>query len=166
MHILLTGSSSNVGSGVLLHLLASGHNVTALDIIPLPASIRSQLPADTLDRLTTHILDLTDYHALERIFDSATFDGVIHLCAIPHPKGSDPRLVHNNNIVTSYNVLCTAAMRGVRRIVQASSVNAIGLSYTPEGHQRFDALPLTEEAPFREASGACIELNNTFAHYT
>jgi nucleoside-diphosphate-sugar epimerase len=148
MHILLTGSSGSVGSGVLLHLLEQNHTVVALDIVPLPERLLSQIPASSSSRLTTHVMDLCDFKPLDELFS-----GVIHLSAIPHPIGSDPRTVHNNNVTSSYNVLTTAVMYGVKRIVQASSVNAIGLTYTPEGLQRFEALPLTEESPFVEVSG-------------
>jgi nucleoside-diphosphate-sugar epimerase len=154
MHILLTGSSGAVGSGVLLHLLEQNHTVVALDIVPLPDRLLSQVPPSSSSRLTTHVMDLCDFKPLDELFKTSSqpFDGVIHLSAIPHPIGSDPRTVHNNNVTSSYNVLTTAVMYGVKHIVQASSVNAIGLTYTPEGLQRFEALPLTEESPFVEVS--------------
>ncbi len=50
-----------------------------------------------------------------------------------------------NNVVGSYNALRAAAEHGITRICQASSVNAIGLSYsrTP----RFDYFPIDEAHP-------------------
>jgi type IV secretory pathway VirB10-like protein len=58
--------------------------------------------------------------------------------------------------VSSYNVLRTAVDRGVRRIVQASSVNAHGLSFAPEGHTRFERFPITEEVERRPVSAIAI----------
>lgn len=152
MCILLTGSSGVVGSAILVDLLKKGHRVTALDAVALPDGIRQILSPDASCRLSTHIVDLTDFKRLEEIMSRDRPEGVIHLSAIPNPLGRDPRVVHNNNVTSSYNVLCTAAMHGVKRIVQASSVNAVGLSYTPAGNQRFDALPLTEGTPYQTVS--------------
>ncbi|GFZ46641.1 hypothetical protein JCM24511_03861 [Saitozyma sp. JCM 24511] len=149
MRILLTGSSGVVGSAILVDLLKNGHRVTALDAVALPDGIRQILSPDASCRLSTHIVDLTDFKRLEESMSRDRPEGVIHLSAIPNPLGRDPRVVHNNNVTSSYNVLCTAATHGVKRIVQASSVNAVGLSYTPAGNQRFDALPLTEDTPYQ-----------------
>jgi nucleoside-diphosphate-sugar epimerase len=153
MHILLTGSSGSVGSAVLLHLLDLSHTVTSVDIVPLPPTISAQIAPAQSDKFTHHLLDLSLFSELDDLFKShGPFDGVIHLSAIPSPLYHDPRTVHNVNVVAGYNVLKTAAEHGVKRIVQASSVNAPGLSYSPEGMQRFDELPVTEEAPFRTVS--------------
>lgn len=148
--VLLTGSSGSVGSAVLLYLLRGGHSVIAIDIVPLPSSITDQIPPEVAKSYSHHLIDLTTYAPLDALFDSEssagrTIDGVIHLGAIPAPTGHDPRVVHNLNVTSAYNVLQTAASRGVKRLVQASSVNAPGLSFTPEGRQRFGKVPLTEE---------------------
>ena len=79
--------------------------------------------------------------------------GLIHLAAIPDPMHHDWRIVHNNNVTSSYNVLYTAAIkRGIKRISQASSINATGMSYTREGKQVVDELPITEQETFRGVS--------------
>lgn len=151
MNILLTGSAGSVGSAVLLDLLAKSHKVTSIDINPLPANVTAQIKAD--DNYTHHIVDLTHFDKLDELFAShGPFDGVIHLSALPSPLYHDPRVVHNINVVATYNVIKTAADNGVKRIVQASSVNAPGLSYTPEGRQTFDELPLREDAAMRTVS--------------
>lgn len=153
MRILLTGSSGRVGSTVLLHLLSSGHGVTSIDRVSLRDEELAQIPAEQAGQLSHHVLDLEDYTALDAVFDSeGPFDGVIHLSAIPAPDKDDPRDVHNNNVVSAYNVLKTAADNGVKRIVVASSVNVTGLSFTPEGKQRFEVLPITEEAALTPVS--------------
>lgn len=58
-----------------------------------------------------------------------------------------PRTVHNVNVVGSYNVLRTSADNGIKRIVQASSVNATGLVFTHESRRKFEEFPLTELSP-------------------
>ena len=146
MHILLTGTAGILGSHTLKYLVARGHTVTALDRKPLPhASISALHPhREAFESITC---DLIDYKQFEDILKSTKPDGVIHLAAIPNPEKDDPRDVHNTNVVSSYNVLQTSAALGIKRIVQASSVNAVGLAYTPDGHHFFHELPVTEKTP-------------------
>ena len=54
-------------------------------------------------------------------------------------------MVHNNNVVGSYNILRAAAELGIKRVCQASSVNATGASYSR--WPRYDYFPLDEEHP-------------------
>ncbi|WVW82881.1 hypothetical protein I302_104893 [Kwoniella bestiolae CBS 10118] len=162
MQILLTGSSGVVGTYVLLHLLKEGHKVIAVDRIPLPPTTLTSLQGtyqDLDDILKVEVVDLTSIGEVISLFSrytsppddtpskSSSIDGVIHLAAIPHPEGNDARFVHNTNTSISYNVLYTAAEHGIRRIVQASSVNFTGLAYTRKGMQRFDKLPIDEDEP-------------------
>jgi hypothetical protein len=67
MRILLTGSSGVVGSAILVDLLKKGHRVTALDAVSLPNGIRQILPPDASCRLSTHIVDLTDFKRLDDV---------------------------------------------------------------------------------------------------
>ena len=54
-------------------------------------------------------------------------------------------VVHNNNVVGSYNALRAAVEHGIMRICQASSVNAIGLSFSRG--RAFRLLPARRGAP-------------------
>lgn len=148
MRILLTGATGRVGQYTLAHLAAEGHTVLATDVRPPPATAPA-FPAN----VTFVTADLTSIPAVDSLFDAAKADGVIHLGAYPMPlPGLDDRELHNNNATSSYNVLRTAVDRGVTRIVQASSVNAHGLSYAPPGHTKFDKFPITEEVERRPVS--------------
>ena len=55
-------------------------------------------------------------------------------------------MVHNNNVVSSYNALRAAATAGVRRVCQASSVNAIGGRFS-RWPPRYDYFPVDEQHP-------------------
>jgi UDP-glucose 4-epimerase len=59
---------------------------------------------------------------------------------------NDPNhIVHNNNVVGSYNALRAAVENGILRICQASSVNAIGQAYSRA--PRYDYFPIDEDHP-------------------
>jgi len=152
MRILLTGASGKVGSHTLQYLLRNGHSVTSVDVVPLPSTLATSLPSGQSDK--HHIVDLSSHTATDKLFETAgPLDGVIHIGAIPDPKDKDWRWVHNNNTASSYNVLYTAGIKyGIKRISQASSVNATGLSYTRPGMQDFDEFPMTEKESYRAVS--------------
>lgn len=157
MHILLTGASGRIGSYTLQYLLRNRHSVTSVDVTPLPSSLLPSLPEGQADK--HHIVDLASHTAVDTLFETATqstngkIDGVIHFGSIPDPKGKDWRFVHNNNVAGSYNIIYTAGVKyGIKRISQASSVNATGLSYTRAGKQVFDEFPLTEKETYRAVS--------------
>ena len=149
MHVLITGAAGIVGSSTLVYFLEQGHTVIALDIAPLPDTVLNELPPGSEVRLSHKVVDLRDIAALEAVFESASppLDGVVHIGGIPNPLNNDPRFVYNTNVTTNYNILQTCAKYHIKRIVQASSVNAYGLSFTPPGHKFFDELPMNESSP-------------------
>lgn len=162
VHILLTGASGKLGSHTLKYLLERHHQVTATDIVPLHPAVLESLSSQARKNLIAFLpCDLNDYEAFEAIVKGCrpVVEGLIHLGSIPDPTRHDPRYVHNSNVAGSFNVLQTAASLGIERIVQASSVNAVGLSYTPEGHHRFDALPVREDTPKRPVGQAEISMD-------
>ncbi|WVW82880.1 hypothetical protein I302_104892 [Kwoniella bestiolae CBS 10118] len=165
MRILLTGSSGIVGVYVLAYLLEQDHKVIAVDRIPLSNATRTSLSSrhpNLQDLLEEYLVDLTSIEGVKVLFQryknndrdtpsprSREIEGVIHLAAIPNPENDDPRIVHNVNTCISYNVLYTAAEHGITRMVQASSVNITGLSFTTWGRQGFGRLPIDEEEETR-----------------
>lgn len=156
MHILLTGASGCVGSHTLSFLLNQGHTCLATDLRePVLPECLLRLPPSSLTFASG--VDLTSIQQVDALFDSSAerIDAVIHLSAIPNPIGVEPRRCHNINVTSNYNVLYAAASRGIKKIVQASSVNATGLSYSDplrrhEAYKRLEeGLPLTEDhVPF------------------
>lgn len=134
MRIAVTGALGRVGRSVVDLLASDGHSVVAIDRIGATATIPGSVTVQ---------LNVTDYPGLERTFDGC--DAVIHLAAINGP-GIDPdEVVHNNNVVTSYNALRAAAAVGVRRVCLASSINAIGGRFSR--WPRYEYFPLDEEHP-------------------
>lgn len=153
MYVLVTGAAGLIGSHIMVALLEQGHTVLATDINPLPPIVRKQI-ASHLGKVQEVTGDLTKIPFVDELFASAQspLDGIMHIGGIRSPIGLDPRLVHNINVVATYNVLQTAAARGVKRIVQASSCNALGLSWTSKEHWNLDAVPLNEQSVMRPVS--------------
>jgi nucleoside-diphosphate-sugar epimerase len=134
MRILVTGGDGMVGSAVVRHLLAAGHDVTTL----------------TLPGVTPHIGvravfgDARDVAAVTDALDRV--DAVAHLAAIPNPLSDPAPVVFANNTQATFTVLWTAASLGVRRFAIASSVSAAGRSFNP--HRPLPpAFPVDETMP-------------------
>ncbi len=131
MKIALTGGSGSVGRAIIAAALRQGHEVVNIDRVALP---------DPAPGVRFVQADMDDHDALAAAFAGA--DAVIHMAAIPSPGRHPDHIVHNNNVVGSYNALRAAAEHGITRVCQASSVNAIGHAYSRK--PRYDYFPLDE----------------------
>jgi len=136
MRIAVTGSSGRVGRAIVAMALADGHQVVGLDRLR---------PGTAVDHpsFTFHQVEMTEYHALEHALRDC--DALVHMAAIPAPGAHPDPWVHNGNVAGSYNTLRAAAEVGLRRVCQASSVNAIGGAYSRR--PRYDYFPLDEQHP-------------------
>jgi nucleoside-diphosphate-sugar epimerase len=158
MKIALTGASGGLGRAIAAAALARGHKIVGLDLRRHP---------DWPDRDGYRFVE-TDVRAYDAVF--AAFercDALIHMAAHPAPTGRTDHVVHNDNVVGSYNVMRAAIERGIERICQASSVNAIGLSFSREPH--FEYLPIDEkhptsvEEPYSLSKWICEQQADAFA---
>ena len=131
MKIAVTGGNGRIGQAVVELAQEQGHTVVNIDRVP------GKQDAPTLQ------LDTTDYNAFVKAIDGC--DALIHLAAIAAPWGHPDHIVHNNNVVSSYNALRAAAEVGIKRVCQASSINAIGGAYSRWPH--YDYFPLDEQHP-------------------
>ena len=134
MKIAITGGSGGIGRAITDAGLAEGHSIVSLDRVE---------PKEPIPGVTYIQADAADYDALVAAF--AGCDAMIHMAAIPSPNRDPDHVVHNNNVVGSYNALRAAAENGIMRICQASSVNAIGQAYSRE--PRYDYFPIDEAHP-------------------
>lgn len=135
MKVAVTGVSGRVGSAIAREAIARGFEVVGID----QHTQAQGVPGGVLFVQAA----LADFSALRLAMEGC--DALIHMAAIPSPRFDPAHVVHNNNVVASYNALSAAAELGILKVVQASSVNAIGLSYSRE--PRFDYLPLDEDHP-------------------
>ncbi|GHA18494.1 NAD-dependent epimerase [Devosia pacifica] len=136
MKIAITGASGGIGRALVKEAETRGHTVVGIDRVEHPDA------AET-DRRRFVLAETDDFEALKNAF--AGCDAVIHMAAIPSPGRLPDHVVHNNNVVGSYNVLQAAAENGILRVCQASSVNAIGHAFSRQ--PRYDYLPIDEQHP-------------------
>lgn len=156
MKIAITGGSGGIGRAVTNLALKRGDSVVSVDRV----AATEQHPG-----VEYVVGEMSDYDLLVRSF--AGCDRVIHLAAIPYPFRHPDHVVHNDNVVGSYNAMRAAIENGIMRICQASSVNAIGHSFNREAH--YDYLPLDEEhpnyteEPYGLSKWICEQQADTFA---
>ena len=158
MKIALTGGSGRIGQAIAAHALQLGHHVVSIDRVAPP----DPAPQHGLRFIEA---DVVDYDRLLAAFEGC--DALIHMAAIPAPGNHPDHVVHNNNVVGSYNALRAAVEQGIFRICQASSVNAIGLSFSRD--PRFDYFPVDEahanyvEEPYSLSKWICEQQGDSFA---
>lgn len=158
MRIALTGAGGRIGRAIVAQALAAGREVVGID-----RTVPDDAPGGAGLRWVQ--ADATDYEAVLAAFEGC--DALIHMAAIPAPIGHPDHVVHNNNVVGSYNALRAAVEHGIGRICQASSVNAIGLAFSREAH--FDFLPIDEthpcyvEEPYSLSKWICEQQADSFA---
>src|SRR5262252_7377291 len=121
MRIAITGSTGRVGSAIVDMALADGHSLVCIDRVAPAAG------AEQRTNTTFVLAEATDYDGLLNAMRGC--EALVHMAAIPSPGHHPDHVVHNNNVVGSYNALRAAGEAGIKRICQASSVNAIGAAY-------------------------------------
>jgi dihydroflavonol-4-reductase len=136
LKIVITGASGFIGSNLVHHFAASGHEVVAL--------LRSREKASVVARpgVSAIIGDVVNRDSVRAAFAGA--DAVLHVAALfnnPEASWSDYTRV---NVEGTKNVLETAVEHGVRRIVHCST---IGVAI---GH---GSSPYSESTPYSPAAG-------------
>jgi nucleoside-diphosphate-sugar epimerase len=133
MRVVVTGGSGRVGEVTVRALTDAGREVLIVDTSP---PTRELAPGASFVHASA-----TDFDELRAACRGA--DAIVHLAGISKPAENAPQFVHNTNVVASYNVLCAAVELGISRVVMASSVNAIGLTWSRD--PTFDYFPVDEK---------------------
>ncbi len=134
MRVLLTGGSGSVGKAVIERLVKSGYAVRVI-------GRRAGLVFEGADY---HSCDINDYPRLREVIREC--EAVVHLAALPNPAAGTPEEVFRANAQGTFNVFQAAAAEGIRRVVQASSINATGQFYGVKPAP-LNYLPMDEEHP-------------------
>jgi NAD(P)-dependent dehydrogenase (short-subunit alcohol dehydrogenase family) len=142
MRLLVTGGVGSVGRVAVARLIRKGHTVRVLDREP-EAEIEQEVLAD-IQGAEYRQADITDFGSLAPHFEG--MDAVVHLAAIPHPAGGTEPEIWTVNCNGAFNVYRAAADAGIKRVVSASSINALGYNY---GIKTFpiEYFPMDEEHP-------------------
>jgi hypothetical protein len=163
MNILVTGGAGKIGHVAVQQLLAHGHDVLVLGRRPdadLDAARRAAIEGADYRQV-----DVTDYAALRPHLNG--MDAVVHLAALTHPGAGPGHRIFHINAAGSFNVYQAAADAGIKRVVSASSINALGFNFGVKP-STIRYLPIDEEHPnvTTDAYSFCKEvLEQTVAYF-
>lgn len=135
MRIAVTGARGRLGTAVVDLAIRQGHEIVAIDNNPAgPDSHRNHPQVLTVDT------DVTSYEALAAAVKDT--EAIVHLAAYTSPRGRPAHVVHNANVVASYNALAAAMTYRITHVCQASSINAIGGAFSRR--PQYDYFPIDE----------------------
>lgn len=130
MYVAITGATGRIGRCAVETLSTAGHRVRAID----------RVPTEHADFVRADMTDYDQFHSAVR-----GTDALIHLAGIPNPARHPGHVVHNTNVVGSFNALRAAVDLGINTICLASSINAIGGAFSRRA--RYDYFPVDEQHP-------------------
>jgi hypothetical protein len=120
MRVLITGGTGDIGTALCKRLLDNGSSVHVID----------QKKEASLPGVSYAQCDIMDFETLKKQMQGC--DAVIHLAAIRSPDMAPGHDVFRVNVAGTFNVYEAAAQTGIKRVVQASSINAIGCAWSLE----------------------------------
>ncbi len=137
MIVVVTGGSGRIGRWLVRELVERDHEVLVFDKI---------VPPEPTPGVAYKLGECEDLGAVYDVLRGA--DAVVHLAAIPSNQRHPYPTVFRTNVVSTYNVGEAAGRLGLRKIVAASSINAMGMSMA-EREMAPLSLPIDEEHPRR-----------------
>ncbi|HEU4895819.1 MAG TPA: NAD-dependent epimerase/dehydratase family protein [Acidimicrobiia bacterium] len=127
MKVAVTGGSGVVGSAVVRHLVAAGHDVAALS--------RSREASEKLESLGAVVVrgDVLDAEAVGRLLEGQA--RVFHVAGVNELCPRDPARMWEVNVEGTTTVAEQAARKGVERMILTSSAVTIGEERGARGHE-------------------------------
>lgn len=141
MRIAVTGSSGKLGQATVHQLREDGHDVIGLDLTGPPGGGFTRVDLRDYGQTLDSLLGVTARHE--------GVDAVVHLAAIPVNGLVPDALTFQTNVLVSFNVVHAAMRAGIKTIVTASSITAMGFPF----HEAPAALPVDENT---------TQANNTY----
>ena len=136
MNILINGGAGYIGSHVLKQLGEEGkHNLSVIDNL-----VTGFEDAITYGEFIN--ADLSDYDAIDKIFEEKKFDAVIHFAAslVVPESVSDPLKYYMNNTANTANVIRLCIKHNVNKFIFSSTAATYG---EPDANQ----IPVKETTP-------------------
>lgn len=135
MPIMVTGGNGRIGSYVVKGLHEAGYIVKSLDRMK---------PKNPVPGVKYAIGDITDFNFLLDQMEEMV--AVVHLAALPSPGLGSTREIMRINVLGAFHVFQAAVKKGLLKVVQASSINYLGIAY---GKKMFrpEYFPVDEEHP-------------------
>jgi UDP-glucose 4-epimerase len=148
MNVLVTGGAGYIGTHTVRELLARGHHVVVVDLLPQP-----DVPA--LAGARGVVMDVAETGRLCDLLRDERIEGVIHFAGRKFVAEAmrDPGRYFRVNVGGSLSVLEAMAEAGTRSIVFSSSCTVYG---TPDTNPAAETMPVRPENPYGE-SKAMVE---------
>lgn len=137
MKVVVTGGSGRIGRWLVRELVERDHETLVFD---------KTVPPEPTPGVTYKLGECENLGEVYDVLRGA--DAVVHLAAIPSNQRHPYPTVFRTNVVSTYNVGEAAGRLGLRKIVAASSINAMGMSMA-EREMAPLSLPIDEEHPRR-----------------
>lgn len=134
MRVIVTGGAGHIGKPICERFAQNGWDVHVIDTAPDPQ----------IEGVSYAHCDIRDFASVSRQVEGC--DAIAHLAAIPTPMTHPDADLFSINVAGTYNVFEAAERAGVKRIAQASSINAFG-GYWGCDDRQFDYFPLDEAHP-------------------
>ncbi len=141
MRIAVTGSNGKLGRATTARLRADGHDVIGFDLDGTRGSGFTQVELRDYGQTLDALLGVTARHE--------GVDALVHLAAIPVNGLVPDATTFHHNMAVSFNVLFGAHRAGIRTIVYASSITAMGF-------------PFDEPPPYLPLDEGYTAANNTY----
>jgi nucleoside-diphosphate-sugar epimerase len=135
MKVLVTGGAGRVGSAAVTWLVEKGYTVRIID------REQGYSPPPGVEYQTA---DINHYPSVREQVRGCS--AIVHMAALASPASGSPDEVFHINAAGSFNIYRAAEEEGIGRVVQASSINALGLYYGVKNVEPF-YFPIDEEHP-------------------
>lgn len=148
MRILFTGGAGKAGRHVVPYLVAQGHRVLNLDLVPLEAEGVDNLVVDLTDpgQVFSAMMSYAGFDELEPGTGMPKFDAVVHFAAVPRILIKPDCETFRVNTLSTYNIMEAAVKFGIRKVIFASSETTYGVCFA-DGEVKPDYVPVDEDHP-------------------